>query len=229
MFALLLAAALTLTDLEGQWISARYADALEKTRSPRAAEKLAHPRAMTVRNGRIEVTSFHEATWYAVRELTHRGGTSYDLRVSAAEDEKSPATKRLQVWIEKGQFTGNVWGDEPTAFRRIDEAVDDFARRTLIAGEYVDQRGEKWTFGVDGSATSPERGAFRYHMQLDTSEACCDYFVIGEELVGYRWNGGKLELYRVILSDAAIRCPIECGTEPFAVLTSTASAPSPRP
>lgn len=225
---MLLAAALTLADLEGDWIADRYAEALAKTRSPLAAEEIAKPRAMTIRNGRIDVTSFHEATWYAVRELAPRGGASYDLRISAAEDAQSPATKRLQVWVEKDSFTGNVWGDEPTKFRRLKEPLDNFLRRTLIAGEYTDARGKKWTFGIDGRATSPDRGAFSYRMNLDTSEACTDYFFIGEERVAYRWSEGKLELYRVKVQSAEIGCPIVRETEPLAVLTSTASAPSPR-
>ena len=184
---------------------------------------------MTIGGGRIEVTSFHEATWYAVRELKRRGGASYDLRISGAEDPDSPATKRLQIFLERDRFTGNVWGDEPATFRKLAEPLDDFLRRTLIAGQYVDRRRQPWTFGVDGRGTSPDRGAFTYRMNLDTSEACCDYFWIGEERVAYRWKGTTLELYVVRLQDAEVGCPIACETVPFAVLTSTASAPSRRP
>jgi hypothetical protein len=69
-----------------------------------------------------------------------------------------------------------------------------------------------------GELTIGNGAARRYRASLDTSEACCDYFTIGEEeRVGFKWEKGKLLLYKIVEDPNG--CPISCETKPFAVLT----------
>ncbi len=111
-----------------------------------------------------------------------------------------------------------LWPESLATFRRIDVDAETYARRVLLAGTYHDAKGVTYVFTEAGQLTVGKGPAKQYHAALDTSEACCDYFVTGEEdRTGFRWSDGKLLLYKVI--DDPKGCPISCAKTPYVTLT----------
>lgn len=215
---LLFAVAITLAALQGHWISARYADALASTRSPAAAEKVEGPVAVTIKGDRADVTDFHEGSWRIIRAVEER-----EIGVSPLENPEGK-TERLPLTVTRdghGTVTtmhAKLWPDADVTLRRIDVDAETFARRVLLAGTYRDAKGVTYRFTDGGKLTIGNGAARPYHASLDTSEACCDYFVIGEEeRVGFRWENGTLLLFKIIEDPNG--CPISCEKAPFAVLS----------
>jgi hypothetical protein len=212
LLTFLFALALTLTDLQGNWMNAPYADALVKTRSPLQAERLGTPLSMTIRGDRAEITTYHEASW---RRILSVGKGS--VVVSPLEDPNGKA-ETLPLAGNRNRIYVELWPHTRVTYRRLDVDPESYARRVILAGTYTDARGVKYVFGETGELTIGSAAAVKYHVSLDTSEACCDYFVIGEEnRVGFRWKNKKLQLYKVI--EDPKNCPISCAKTPYAVLT----------
>lgn len=212
------AVALTLTSLQGHWISARYADALASTRSTSAAEKVEGPVAVTIKGDRAEVTDFHEGSWRIIRAVEEREIGVSPLENPEGKSERLPLTVTRDAHGVVVTMHARLWPDADVTLRRIDVDAETYARRVLLAGTYRDAQGVTYRFTEKGKLTIGNGAARPYHASLDTSEACCDYFVVGEEeRVGFRWENGKLLLFKIVEDPDG--CPISCEKTPFAVLT----------
>jgi hypothetical protein len=215
---LLFAVALTVAALHGHWISARYADALASTRSPSAAEKVEAPVAVTIKGDRAEVTDFHEGSWRVIKSVEERAIVVSPLEAPDGKAERLPLVVTRDAHGDIATMRAKLWPDADVTLRRIDVDAETYARRVLLAGTYRDEKGVTYRFTEKGELTIGNGAARPYHASLDTSEACCDYFVIGEEeRVGFRWEQGKLLLFKIIEDPNG--CPISCEKKPYAVLT----------
>lgn len=215
---LLFVVALTLTNLQGHWITARYADALASMRSPMRAEKVDPAVAMTIKGNRADVTSFHEGSWRKIVSVDDHAIFASPLENPDGKPERLPVRITRDAHGELATLTVALWPDSVATFRRIDVDAETYARRVLLAGTYHDAKGVTYVFTEAGQMTVGKGAAKAYHASLDTSEACCDYFVTGEEdRTGFRWQDGKLLLYKIIENPNA--CPISCAKTPFATLT----------
>jgi hypothetical protein len=215
---LLFAVALTITSLQGHWIAAKYADALASMRSPSRAEKVDPAIAMTIKGTRADVTSFHEGSWRLIRSVEEHAIVASPLEAPDGKGERLPLTVTHDAHGAIATIRVGLWPDALATFRRIDVDAETYARRVLLAGTYRDAKGVTYLFTEGGQLTIGTGPAKPYHASLDTSEACCDYFVIGEEdRVGFQWKDGKLLLYKVI--EDPNDCPISCAKTPYAVLT----------
>ncbi len=215
---LFLAAALTLMELQGHWITARYADALADTRSPMRAARVARPVAFDFLDFRLaDVTNFHKGLSRNVVSVD-----SHSLVVSPYQGPKEKTT-RLPLKVTRGPNGGiatihvQIWPNEPSTFRPIDVDAQTYARRVVIAGTYTDARGVKWVFNEHGDRWVGGQWEPDYSVGLDTRDACCDYLNFGEERVGFRWRAGKLLLYKIL--EVPVDCPSSCAKEPYVVLT----------
>lgn len=213
MLSLLFAVALGLTDLQGYWINASYADALAKSRSPLQAERIGTPLSMHIAGDRAEITTYHEASWRRILSVSKSEIVASPLEDPDGQPEHIPlAGNRDRIFVA-------LWPHTRVSYRRLDVDADTFARRVAMAGTYKDKKGTKYVFDEHGEVwiSSGGPGPLHWAVQLDTSEACCDYFFLGEERVGFRWKEGKLLLFHVILDPKG--CPISCAKTPYAVLT----------
>jgi hypothetical protein len=212
LLTFLFALALTLTDLQGNWMNAPYAEALAKSRSPLQAERLGTPLSMTIRGDRAEITTYHEGSWRRIISVGKGSIVVSPLEDPTGKPETLPlAGDRNRIYVE-------LWPHTRVTYRRLDVDPESYARRVVLAGTYTDAKGVTYVFGETGELTIGSAAAAKYHVSLDTSEACCDYFVIGEEnRVGFKWKNGKLQLYKVIVDPH--NCPISCAKTPYAVLT----------
>ncbi len=212
------AIALTIASLQGHWLSARYADALASTRSPSLAEKAEGPVAVTIKGNRAEVTDFHEGSWRIVKSVEERAMVVSPLEAPDGKPERLPLTVTRDTHGDVATIHAKLWPDADVTLRRIDVDAETYARRVLLAGTYRDAKGVQYRFTESGQLTIGNGSAHPYHASLDTSEACCDYFVIGEDnRVGFRWENGKLLLFKIIEDPNG--CPISCEKTPYAVLT----------
>jgi hypothetical protein len=240
-------AAVTIQALEGQWISETYATTLQQTRSvveteKRHVEALAFSIGSTGGNSRIEITSFHEGSWRTIQSLRHLQDDHYEL-VAGAWETVPPLKElkrfRLKITTDPAgrplAIRGAIWNEGVTlTYRRLDAPVIPWAARLLVAGRYTDAKGGAWTFDEAGTGISPQ-GSFKWLPVLDPSEACIDYITLdrpgmkadAEDRTGYRWNQGKLELYRLVIGEEN-ECPISGEKTPFAVLTQRTAAPAGR-
>ena len=214
----LFAVALTITSLQGHWIAASYADALASTRSPMRAEKVDPAIAMTIKGNRAEVTSFHEGSWRTILSVDEHAIVASPLEAPEGKPERLPLTFTRDGHGGIATIRVALWPDSLSMLRRIDVDAETYARRVLLAGSYRDARGQSYVFTEAGQLTVGKGPAKQYHASLDTSEACCDYFVTGEEdRTGFRWQDGKLLLYKIIEDPKS--CPISCAKTPYATLT----------
>jgi hypothetical protein len=214
----LFALVLTVAELQGHWITARYADALANTRSPSQAEKVAAPVAVTIKGNRADVTDFHEGSWRIIKSVDERTIVASPLEVPDGKAQRLPLTVTRDAHGAVATIRVALWPEQPATLRRIDTDSETFARRVLLAGKYRDGKGVTYRFTEGGQLTIGNTQAVRYRASLDTSEACCDYFVIGEDQrVGFAWKDGKLLLYKIFEDPNG--CPISCAREPYAALT----------
>ena len=215
---LLLGVAVTIAALQGHWISARYADVLASTRSPSAADKVAAPIAVTIAGNRAEVTNFHEGSWRIIKSVDAQTMTVSPLEAPDGTPERLPITVTRNAQGAVSSMRVALWPHEPATLRRIDTDAESFARRALLTGTYRDDKGTTWRFTEAGQLTIGDAAPVVYRASLDTSEACCDYFVIGEDhRVGFQWKDGKLLLYKILEDPKG--CPISCAKMPYATLT----------
>lgn len=215
---LLLAAALSVAVLQGHWIAARYADALASTRSPARAEKIDRPVAVTISGNRAEVTDFHEGSWRIIKSAGEHGLVASPLENPDGKAESLPMTVTRDAHGAIATIRVALWPQTPSTLRRIDVDAETYARRVLLAGTYRDAKGVTYLFTEGGQLTIGKEPAKPYRVSLDTSEACCDYFVIGEDhRVGFQWKDGKLLLFKIIEDPNG--CPISCERTPYATLT----------
>ena len=221
-------------------MNAPYAEALAKTRSPLKAERLGTPLAMTIRGDRAQITTYHEASWRRILSVGAREIVASPLEDPDGTPEHIPlAGSRSRIYVA-------LWPHTRVTYRRIDTDPETYARRVVLAGTYKDAKGERYRFTETGEWTAGTAAPRNYHVSLDTSEACCDYFVVTQEgrvpsaegpassaplgprpsslgplatdeRHGFRWKDGKLQLFRVILDPKG--CPISCAKTPYAVLT----------
>lgn len=216
------AVALTIAGLQGHWMAARYADALASTRSPSRAEKVEGPVAVTINGNRAEVTDFHEGSWRIIKSIEEKAIVVSPLEAPDGKPERLPLTVTRDAHGAVATIRAALWPEAPATLKRIDADAETYARRVLLAGTYRDGKGMTYRFTESGKLTIGNGAARPYHASLDTSEACCDYFVIGEEeRVGFRWEKGKLLLVKIIEDPNG--CPISCEKTPYAVLTPTPS------
>lgn|GEM_PF-3131890 len=228
--------AITIADLEGDWLSDRYAAMLVKSRSPMAAERVGVPVTFSVQRTadgwRLVNGNFHEQTWQTIVALQHVSGSSYDLVVGEMEVAVPATTSAIRLSISSksngrpSQIYGKVWPYTRASYQRLKVPLHQFVSRALVAGRYRDAHGERWSLSELGEASSPDDAAYHWRPVLDISEACCDYFEITHaghpetpERIGYAWHEGKLRLYRIAKPRSEEDCPIACARKPFAVLT----------
>jgi hypothetical protein len=215
---LLFAVALTIANLQGHWITARYADALASMRSPSRAEKVDPAIAITIHGNRADVTSFHEGSWRMIKSVDEHAIVASPLEAPDGKAERLPLTITRDAHGAIATMRVALWPDSLATFRRVDVDAETYARRVLLAGTYRDAKGMTYLFTEGGQLTIGKGVARPYHASLDTSEACCDYFVIGEEdRTGFQWRDGKLMLYKIIEDPNG--CPISCAKTPYATLT----------
>jgi hypothetical protein len=215
---LLFAVALTITSLQGHWITARYADALASMRSPARAEKVDPAIAMTIKGNRADITSFHEGSWRMITSVDEHAIVATPLENPNGKAERLPLTVTRDAQGAVATIKVALWPETLATFRRIDVDAETYARRVVLAGTYRDAKGVAYFFTEAGQFTVGKGPAKLYHVSLDTSEACCDYFVTGEEdRTGFRWSDGKLLLYKIIEDPNG--CPISCAKTPYATLT----------
>lgn len=197
-------------------MNAPYAEALAKTRSPLKAERVGTPLAMTIRGDRAEITTYHEASWRRILSVGGKEIVASPLEDPDGDPEHIPlAGTRNRIYVA-------LWPHTRVTYRRLDVDSETYARRVVLAGTYKDGKGVRYLFGEAGELTIGTAAPRRYRVSMDTSEACCDYFVVTqehgtEERHGFRWKEGKLQLFRVIEDPKG--CPISCAKTPYAVLT----------
>ena len=230
-------------DLEGDWLSAKFLDAVRATRAPVGAPD---PYGFTVRkhgNGwRIAMTSFHEGYWRTLSAVEARPGGGWALVVGPMESEPKGPKELTRVpvevtWGAAGPETvaGALWDAEAgqIAFRRLPAPRARYLNRIVLAGTYRDEEGRRFVFDESGEATWPGEG-FRYELNLDPSEAGCDYITRPDRTqpnetrrYAFAWKDGALRLSHVVYDRDF---PISAASRPFAVLRPEApNAPAPAP
>jgi hypothetical protein len=105
-------------------------------------------------------------------------------------------------------------------YLRLNEPLDTFVNRLVIAGNYVDAEGNAYAFTESGDAVLPDR-KFVYEVSLDPNNASCELLQShrerepqGKERVGFAWKGAELQLFAV----TGKKRPYKCAAKPFAVL-----------
>ncbi|MBI1398183.1 MAG: hypothetical protein GC151_19590 [Betaproteobacteria bacterium] len=224
-------------DLVGVWLNTAYLEALRKTRMPMAAEKLAHPIAMTIeQKGRsypFVRTDFERAVLLRIIDIqpdTEKNGFRVILAENdmeaVPEDETTVIRFRGQKDVQ-GRFA-ELAVAEPEfgkgrfqAFTRIDGGLGPLVNDITVAGKYTDEQGRHYEFSSSGDATLPD-GGFKYEVRLRTRGTTCDMIQASDEdsgkdprRIGYRWTAGKLELFDVT---KAADDTLTCGKTPVAVL-----------
>lgn len=230
-------------DLEGDWLSAKFLDAVRATRAPVSAPD---PLAFTVKkhgNGwRLHATDFHEGYWRALSGIEAKPDGTYALVVGPMEHEPAGPKEltRLRVSVTWGAsgpetVTGKIWDSEggPITLRRLPGPRAAFLNRLVLAGAYRDEEGRRWEFTESGEAKWPGE-SFRYELNLDSSEAGIDYVKKPDasepgmtRRTGFAWKDGVLLLFYVVYDRDY---PISAASRPFAVLRpEAAGAPAPAP
>ena len=235
--------ALAPADLEGDWLSAKFLDAVRATRAPVSAPE---PLALTVkRHGggwRLVATNFHEGYWRTLKEVVTKADGTFALVVGPMEHEPEDPKEltRFPVSVAFGPsgaetLTGKIWDSEgeKVTLRRLPGPRTPYLNRLVVAGTYRDEDGRRWEFTEGGEARWPNE-MFRYELNLDSSEAGTDYVKRsdpsepgGNRRTAFAWKDGLLRLSYVVYDRDY---PISAASRPFAVLRPEApDAPAAAP
>jgi hypothetical protein len=225
-----------LKDIEGTWIARDYVERLRASRAPHATARQATGIAIKIqREGRsypILITDFRHAVLQAVIDL-QPGEKAKNYRLVLAKEDR-PGISSDEVTYLPFRGERNAQGvfqtlsiAEPNfakkrylTYLRLNEPLDTFVNRLVLAGRYVDAEGAGYEFTEGGDALLPDR-QFVYEISLDPGNAPCELIQShaqrepeGKERIGFAWKGAALHLYAVTGS----KPPYKCSPKPFAVL-----------
>jgi hypothetical protein len=224
-------------DLEGTWISRDFVERLRASRAPHAVARQAAGIAIKIQQeGRsypILITNFQRAVLQTIIDVEPDAKPN-SYRLVLAKDDKGPVNSSEVTYV---YFRGERNADgrfetlsisEPNfakrrflTYLRLNDPLDNFVNRVVIAGKYKDEEGRGYEFTEDGEAILPDR-SFAYEVSLDPSSAGCELIQNhrerepdGKERIGFEWKGPELRLYKV----SGTKAPFRCDAKPFAVLT----------
>ena len=224
-------------DLEGTWISRDFVERLRATRAPHALARQAAGIAIKIQQeGRsypILITNFQRAVLEAIIDVEPDAKPNSYRLVLAKDDRGAVNSKDVTYVYFRGERNADgrfetLSISEPNfakrrflTYLRLNDPLDNFVNRAVIAGKYKDAEGQAYEFTEGGEAVLPER-SFAYEVSLDPSTATCELIQNhrerepdGKERIGFEWKGPDLRLYKVLGS----KPPFKCASKPFAVLT----------
>ena len=223
--------------LRGHWVSVRFIQDVQRTKSPHTAW-FSEPPTLSFSIGvaqdgsgyELARTNFHEGQSSRILGL-ERAKNKGAFRLSIDAPNLSEGIDYVQLRVERGLFgqvthlnAANLWdGDPEQQYLRLPVTLAQYIDRIILAGTYKDSAGATYSFSESGEARWPDQ-SFQYEISLDPAGAGCDYFeypdrngVGGRKRYGYRWRDQRLELYNINYVDTE-KCTICCDPEPFATL-----------
>jgi len=223
-------------DLEGTWIARDYVERLRASRAPHATARQATGIAIKIqREGNsypILITNFQRAVLMAVIDVQPTEKAKNYRLALAKEDRAGISADELTYMPFRGERDAdgvfktlsiaepNFARKRYLTYLRLNEPLDTFVNRLVIAGKYVDAEGKAYEFSEGGDAVLPDR-KFAYEVSLDPNNASCELLQShrerepnGKQRVGYRWKGPELQLFQV----TGKKAPYKCAAKPFAVL-----------
>jgi len=225
-----------LSDLEGTWIARDYLERVRASRAPHTTARSATGIAIKVqREGRtwpILITNFQQAVLEFIIDV-QPDQTPKSYRLVLAKEDRPGISSADVTYVyfrgersEDGTFRTlsiaepNFARKRYLTYLRLDEPLEVFINRAVIAGTYVDEAGARYEFTDDGKAIFPDR-EFAYEVSLDPSFAKCELIRShreqdpqGKERIGFAWKGAQLELFGV----KGRKAPYRCDSKPFVVL-----------
>lgn len=226
-----------LKDLQGTWIARDYLERLRNLRAPHATARQATGIAIKIAQEGptypILITNFQKAILnYVIDIQPDAKPGSYRLAV-AKEDRAGLSLSDLTFINFRGERDANgvfqtLSIAEPNfaqkrylTYLRLNEPLETFVNRAVLAGKYRDADGQSYEFTDAGEAILPDR-SFQYEVSLDPNRATCELIIShrerepqGKERIGFAWKGATLQLYEV----TGTKAPLKCKAAPFAVLT----------
>jgi hypothetical protein len=223
-------------DLEGTWIARDYVERLRASRAPHATARQAAGIAIKIeRDGRsypILITNFQRAVLMAVIDVQPMPKEK-NYRLALAKEDRAGISAQELTYVpfrgernKDGLFTTlsiaepNFAKKRYLTYLRLNEPLETFVNRTVIAGRYADAQGNGYEFTEGGEAVLPDR-KFAYEVSLDPGNAKCELLQShkerdpeGKQRVGFAWKGAELRLFNV----TGAKQPYTCGSKPFAVL-----------
>ncbi len=225
-------------DLEGTWVARDYVERLRASRAPHATARQATGIVIKIqREGRaypILITNFQRAVLQAIIDV-QPGAQPKTYRLAVAKEDTGAVSASELTYLN---FRGERGPDgvfntllisEPNfakkrylTYVRLNDPLETFVNRVVLAGKYTDRDGKSYEFTEDGQAILPDR-KFAYEISLDPAAASCELIQShkekdpeGKERVGFAWAGKELRLYQV----SGDKAPYKCAAKPFAILTS---------
>jgi len=223
--------------LSGDWVSVRFIQDVQRTRSPHIAWFSESPAlSFTIavaQNGsgyELARTNFHEGLSSRILRL-ERAENKGAFRLSIDAPNLREGIDYVQLRFKRGLFgrvttlgAANLWdGEREQEYLRLPLTLAQYINRIILAGTYKDSAGATYSFSESGEARWPDQ-SFQYEISLDPDEAGCEYIeypdrngVGGRKRYGYRWRDQGLELYNINYVDTE-KCTICCDPQPFATL-----------
>lgn len=224
-------------DLEGTWVSRDYLERLRVARAPHASARQATGVAIKIQKEGssypILITDFHRAILNAIIDVQPDTSPGNYRLVLAKEDRPGISASDTTIMQFRGERSANgsftsLRIKEPNfakgrflTYVRLNDGLDNYINRVVLAGRYQDAEGRSYEFTEGGEATLPDR-SFAYEISLDPTSAQCELIQNhrernsnGKERIGFEWKGAQLWLYNTKGS----KRPYKCEAKPFAVLT----------
>jgi hypothetical protein len=223
-------------DLEGTWISRDFVERLRATRAPHALARQATGIAIKIQQeGRsypILITNFQRAVLEAIIDIEPDAKPN-SYRLVLAQSNGAVSSKDVTYVYFRGERNADGRFEtlsiaEPNfakkrflTYLRLNDPLDNFVNRAVIAGKYKDAEGRAYEFSETGEAVLPDR-SFAYEVSLDPTTANCELIQNhserepdGTDRIGFEWKGPELRLFKV----SGSKPPFKCDSKPFAVLT----------
>ncbi len=223
-------------DLEGIWMNEAYVKALRESRMPHQAAKKERPVVIAIkREGRVYPfvsTDFEKAALMVILDVEPDVKPGSYRLVLGQKNEPTSSDEAKYVWFKgsrnaDGKFDRLAFKElfmmkgEWANYQRVGEELGPAVNAIVLAGKYTDRKGRNWSFTEKGRASFPDK-SFYYELSLNDKTAKCEFLEAedleapeGKSFYGYRWKGGKLELFNAKLNKDKVRCD----AAPFAVLT----------
>lgn len=194
--------------LKGPWVNEAFISTLNSSRSFLIASGevvLSHFDIQSSRDSEdyyaMGIYNFHEGAGVFLFSKVRPTG---DKNVFILEHEKTTATSRKTLsFLHLGEQNYIEFNGE--RFYQIEEGLEEFINKTLLAGEYVDDKSHKFSFEESGVAVWPQR-SFLYKVDLDLmmeSFGCSSFVLLVSKNVYtrpieryfFKWKDNSLHIY----------------------------------
>ena len=215
--------AVSLEQLDGEWINKEYIERLKATKSPLQAKDGITYTSFTIAKENysykwLQIYNFHEGVWFNVTGFKPTPEPIMYQIIYEPIYEREPVKRETYIdtlyiseqnllneleWAFTQKYGKQKGKELHIPFVRIEPTIQDYVNSIVLAGKYTDENGQAFTFSSTGEANWIDT-SFKYFVSLDTYmhlNLQFDSFYDDDKRIMYhfKWLNNKLFIYETYI------------------------------